>query len=433
MRPAELSLDQWLRHLERAHPVAIELGLDRIRTVADRLGLARPAPVVITVAGTNGKGSCVRTLEAILAASGIRVGAYTSPHILRYNERVRIDGKSVDDRALCQAFEQIERARGNVSLTYFEVGTLAAFLIMADSALDVAVLEVGLGGRFDAVNIIDPDIAVITSIALDHTDWLGDTRDQIALEKAGIARPGKPLICADPVPPASLVAYVDELGCEALFLGRDFATDIDDEGGLTVSLCRPEDSRGRRELRGLPVPMLPLPSVAAALQALFLLDVPLHSAAVYGAIGTAQLPGRFQRLSRNGREIILDVAHNVAAAEYLRRCLEACGYSRVNAVCAIMADKDIDGFILALDPVVGHWFVGDLADNERALPAAQFADRVKRAGAPGGVSVASGLPDAFERALVATEEGGCLVVCGSFYTVAAILAHLEENPDAGQC
>ena len=415
-------LDEWLALLEKNHPVEIDLGLERIAEVARRLALPRPARRVVTVAGTNGKGSCVRTLEQLLLAQGQRVGAYSSPHLLRYNERIRIQGLEVDDAALCRVFALIDSARGEVSLTYFEVGTLAALLLMAEADLDVAVLEVGLGGRFDAVNLVDPDIAVITAIDIDHRQWLGDTREQIALEKAGIARPGGTVVVADPDPPRSLEGKLLELGGRHLFLGRDYRYRLG--GGLLgMELVGAEEGGPPVVVDDLPQPVLPLPSVLAALQVGLLLGLDLERQRVADLCRALALPGRFEQRLFRGRRVVLDVAHNPAAAAYLRDRLAAQGEGDLALVAAIMADKDAAGFVAALAPVTGHWYLGNLANLPRALAAEQLAGLVYTGGQHG--TVHGDIRAAFAAALDATPPGGLVVVCGSFFTVAAITEFME--------
>ncbi len=414
---AEQSSDlrAWLEKLERNHPVEIDLGLDRIARVAEAMALPPPARQVVTVAGTNGKGSCVRTLEQLLLAANRRVGAYTSPHLLRYNERIRLQGLEASDGAICRAFEAIEAARGDISLTYFEVGTLAALMLMAEADLDVAVLEVGLGGRFDAVNLIDADIAVITPIDIDHSHWLGSTREQIALEKAGIARPGSLVVVADEQPPVTLVDRLQKLGCDARYIQRDFHYYSHDDR-FTVELADTRDGAGYHDL---PKPALPLPSVAAALQVAALLGIDLAPRVVAELCRALALPGRYQQGLFQGRRILLDVAHNPAAGAYLRDRLRQQGEDAVSLVVAMMGDKDVEGFVSALAPVAGHWYLGDLPDNPRALAAEQLARLVYTGGQ--SASCHGEIRQAFSAAVEQAPPGGLVVVCGSFYTVAAVL------------
>ncbi|MCK9563641.1 MAG: bifunctional tetrahydrofolate synthase/dihydrofolate synthase [Bacteroidales bacterium] len=419
-------LQAWLVRLEQNHPVEIDLGLDRIARVASLMALPRPATRIVTVAGTNGKGSCVRTLEQLLAGAGLRVGTYTSPHLLRYNERIRIQGVEAADGDICRAFAAIEAARGDISLTYFEVGTLAALMLMAEAGLDVAVLEVGLGGRFDAVNLIDADIAVITAIDIDHSHWLGSTREQIALEKAGIARPGGTVVVVDEEPPVTLVDRLQKLGCTALYLQRDFRYWYGRYRYGGECEGRSDGDRFGAELAGadgagfvdLPRPRLPLPSVVAALQVAVLLGADLQPAAVAGLCESLTLPGRFQHETFEGRRVILDVAHNPAAAAYLCSRLRQRGEQPTAVVAALMGDKDAAGFVAALAPLAAHWYLGDLPDNPRALGAEQLEGLVYTGGQQ--ASRHGDIREAFSAAVAATPVGGVVVVCGSFFTVAAI-------------
>lgn len=415
------TLDQWLTLLEKRHPTDIELGLNRVAEVARRLALPLPARRVVSVAGTNGKGSCVRYLENLLTARGLRVGSYTSPHILRYNERIRIAGHVAGDSDIVHAFEAIEAARGEISLTYFEMGTLAALQLMASADLDVAVLEVGLGGRLDAVNLVDADIAVITPIAVDHADWLGNSREVIALEKAGIARAGKPLVCADPEPPSTLVDHLAARAVPTLYLDSHFGSSPDAAGGMSLWYTGADGER--RQLGQLPRPGLPLPSALAAVQAAAALDLLPEQDAVARVLTETVLEGRFQRLRLAGRDVVCDVAHNPAAAGYLAGQLKASD-RRVVLVAAIMADKDRAGLVAALNPVVEHWYLGDLGQVPRALPASELAETVIAAG--GEVTLADSLEGAFRRALSHTGQDDLIAVCGSFHTVSAVMAIAGE-------
>jgi len=294
-----MNLDQWLAHQQLQHPDAIALGLDRVRTVARRLGLTRPAARVITVAGTNGKGSTVAFIEAIARAAGLRVGAYTSPHLLRYNERVRIDGIDADDDALVAAFERIETARvlGDgepIQLTYFEYGTLAALALLEDAQLDLAILEVGLGGRLDAVNIIDADVSVITTVDLDHQDWLGTDRESIGLEKAGVMRAGKPVVLGERDPPASVLRHAYKIGASAIRAGCDYLVDDLPDGwrwrepGYAIDLPEP----------GLAAPAQRA-NAAAAIAALRATDIAITNAAIVEGVHSVRLPARLQRIVRD--------------------------------------------------------------------------------------------------------------------------------------
>ncbi|HSR64631.1 MAG TPA: bifunctional tetrahydrofolate synthase/dihydrofolate synthase, partial [Xanthomonadaceae bacterium] len=339
------SLAEWLDYIERQHPKSIALGLERVREVAARMGVQRPATHVITVGGTNGKGSTVAFIEAIARAAGWKVGAYTSPHLLRYNERVRIDGAEVDDASLVVAFEAVEEARGETPLTYFEYGTLAALWLFQRSALDLAVLEVGLGGRLDAVNLVDPDVAVITTVDLDHQDWLGAEREAIGAEKAGIARAWKPLVLGEDAPPSSVLDRAYLIGASAIRAGCDFFFEPlprpADDG-------RPDGWRWREvgcELE-LPMPRLAAPAqlrnAATAIAALRALDVAPPEPAYAQGVATAFVPGRLQEFERDGTRIVVDVAHNPQAARELANWLGVDPPAgRTHAVFAALGDKDV--------------------------------------------------------------------------------------------
>lgn len=407
-------LEDWLAWQETLHPSAIDLGLERPGQVLARMGLDKPAPVVITVAGTNGKGSSVAMLESILLAAGFRVGCYTSPHLLRYNERIRIDAIEVDDAALCESFERIDRARGDISLTYFEFGTLAALDIFFLAGLDVAVLEVGLGGRLDAVNLIDADLALITAIDLDHASWLGNDRETIAREKAGIMRPDRPAVCSDANPPRSLIACAAELGTPLYCLGRDYAVQKSTEGWQwQVSDDAP---------LALPPPALrgtfQLHNAAGVLMALHLLRerLPLSPSQIRQGLLTTRLPGRFELTPGEVVEIT-DVAHNpqsaVALAENLRQ-LPVEG--RTLAVVAMLADKDQAAVVAAMAPVIDVWYVAGL-DVPRGGDAASLAAVVEQVTGT-GPSMAATVQDALLQVRTTARPGDRIVIFGSFYTVA---------------
>jgi dihydrofolate synthase / folylpolyglutamate synthase len=399
------------------HPSSIELGLDRVAAVRDRLGLAPKFPV-IAVGGTNGKGSTCAMLESCLRRAGYKTGCYMSPHLLRYNERVRIAGVEADNGALVEAFGCVERARGDSSLTYFEFATLAAVLLFVDARIDVAVLEVGLGGRLDAVNAFEPDCAVVVSVALDHLDYLGTTRESIGLEKAGIFRTGKPAIVAEADPPLSLVQHARDVAAELQLIDRDFGFVPGQDQ------WRFWDWRGKRD--ALPFPALrgtyQIANASAALAALDALRdrLPVDNGAIRRGLVEVELPGRFQVLP--GRpELILDVAHNPHAAMRLAEDLARLGpRGRVLAVFAMLKDKDIEGVVAAVAAQVRKWFIAPLpgprgADLERVGAALRSANIT--APVSGGSDVASALSRA-------REEAGAddkILVFGSFHTVAAAL------------
>ncbi len=406
-------LQDWLEWQESCHPSEIELGLERVGNVANAMAISLSDCQVITVAGTNGKGSCVATLNAFLLSAGYRVGCYTSPHFIHYNERVMLNGSPVVDEMLMAAFQRIDEARTETPLTYFEFGTLAALDIFERSALDVVILEVGLGGRLDAVNIIDADIAVVTSIDIDHQDWLGSDREQIGREKAGIFRAGKPAISAGLTPPASLRLRAEEIGAEFYQAGEHFKFEANSWSGVNQA--------GQVvQYRDLPEPLLPRESVAAAIQTLQLLDLPTADVDL-ACLDSVQLPGRFQQLEANGKQVILDVAHNPAAAKYLAQRLQgqACK-GQTFALMSVMKDKDLDGIVSALQPVVAGWFVADQPNNNRAMAAGDMAEVLGQHQID-TISASSNVRQAYQKVLSLMGEADRLVVFGSFFTVAEVL------------
>jgi len=416
------TLADWLAHIERQHPSAIAMGLERVREVADRLGIGRPARQVITVAGTNGKGSTVAFIEAIARAGGWTVGAYTSPHLQRYNERVRIEGEEAGDAALVEAFAAVEAARGATALTYFEYGTLAALWLFQRADLDLAVLEVGLGGRLDAVNVVDPDVAVITTVDIDHTDWLGSDREAIGAEKAGIARPWKPLVLGEIDSPSSVLRRAYLIGANALRLGSDFFHEPVD------------DAHWRwREVGAellLPMPRLRAPvqraNAATAIAALRALETQLPEQAFAQGVATASLPGRLQQVERDGVAVLVDVGHNPQAARELAAWLaQQPGEGRTVAVFAALADKDAEAVVQALAPQVARWHLAGLADAARGQDADALAARLAATAAGGGERHPD-VRSALDAALAAAEPGDRVLVFGSFHTAAAALDALHS-------
>jgi dihydrofolate synthase/folylpolyglutamate synthase len=419
------SLEEWLQFLEQLHPSEIELGLERVSTVAASLNLLSPACPVVTVAGTNGKGSTVAALEALLLGAGRKVGTFTSPHLLRFNERIKFAGVPVTDEQIVAAFSAIENARGEVSLTYFEFATLAALWVFREAGADVLLLEVGLGGRLDATNILDPSVAVVTSIALDHQHWLGTTRDQIALEKAGILRPGKPVIIGDPEPPLRLLDRAAELGAAPIWrYGSDFGM-LEDAGEKFIAI---KDSRGRAVR--LPAPdrsdLLPQ-NVCAAVQAACLLGELPEPSQCRALLAEFVVSGRRESLRLAGRDYVLDVAHNPAAAVVLGEFLRArpC-QGRTLAVFSAMADKDIPGILTPLVNCFDAWFLAEQPDNPRAATASDIASTLRAIGET-MISVSKNLRQALRRAQQLMSEHDRLVVFGSFFTVAAVLPMLEKD------
>lgn len=416
------SLAEWLAYIERQHPKSIDMGLERVREVAKRLGSGKPAKRVVTVGGTNGKGSTVAFVEAMARAAGWKVGAYTSPHLLAYNERVRIDGRDADDEALAETFEAIETARGDTSLTYFEYGTLAALWLFERSDLDLAILEVGLGGRLDATNIVDPDVSVVTTVDLDHQDYLGDDREAIGFEKAGIARAWKPLVLGEDDPPASVLRHAYAIGASALRAGSDFFFE------------RIDDAHWRWREIGyeveLPMPQLAAPAqlrnAATAIAALRALGESIADAALAEGVSKASVPGRLQRFDRGGVQVVVDVGHNPQAARELARWLRATDAKRTYAVFAALGDKDVAGVVAALAERIDGWFLAGLADaNARGLDADAFAQRLSGTAAAAGSRHAT-VAEALAAALAQARSGERVLVFGSFHTAATALAELDR-------
>lgn len=412
------SLATWLHWLEGCHPQAIDLGLDRVAIVARTLNISFPESKIVSVAGTNGKGSCVAAMNAVLRHAGYRVGCYTSPHLLRFNERIVEDDQPLDDDTLIRLFDCVENARGDVSLTYFEFTTLAALLHFRDSKPDVLLLEVGLGGRLDAVNIVDADVAVITSIDIDHTDWLGDNREQIGFEKAGIFRGNQVAVCGDPQPPASIAKRAQDFGTKLLQRNEDFSVEFPN---TTTWSWRGQGATGPLKLENLALPVLPIDSVVSALQALHSLNLPMDESDYVAAI-PATLPARLQTIILNGKTVLIDVAHNPAAAAYLadRLSTKPC-VGRTLAVIAIMADKDCAGVVAPMLPIVDMWYPASLPGNPRALAVEGLAAVLTSAGATVAVQ-SDDVVAAVNAALNALTPADRLIVFGSFYTVADILA-----------
>ena len=418
------TLQDWLARLERQHPKAIDLGLERVREVALRMQLGKPARCVITVGGTNGKGSTVAFIEGIARASGLCIGAYTSPHLLVYNERVRIDGRDAGDAELVEAFEAVEAARGEISLTYFEHGTLAALWLFERAGLDLAVLEVGLGGRLDAVNIVDADVAVVTTVDIDHTDWLGSEREAIGFEKAGIARAWKPLVLGEDDPPASVLRHAYAIGASAIRANCDFLFGPVDAGHWNWR-------EPGFELQ-LPMPRLAAPAqvrnAATAVAALRASDLAIADEAWTRGIAEAQVPGRLQSFVRDGVEIVVDVAHNPQAAGELAAWLGAHPPSgRVFAVFAALADKDVVGIVARLAARVDRWW---LAGLENAGPRGQGVEALAASLAGTAASMAIRKPDVAAALADARDQarpGDRVLVFGSFHTVAAALHALDAR------
>lgn len=422
------TLTDWLRWQETLHPSAIELGLERVACVWTRLGPKRLPFPVIAIAGTNGKGSCAAMLEAVYLAAGYRTACYTSPHLLRYNERVRIDGHEVGDGALCDAFERVDAARDDSSLTYFEFGTLAAMDLFVRAAPDVAILEVGLGGRLDAVNLFDADLALITSIGRDHTAWLGETLERIAREKAGILRAGRPAVIGHRDPPPVLLEYGERLGSRMYLLGRDFDYD-------------PVEAAWRWKGPGFPPLMLAPPALrgkvqydnaSAVLMCISCLGdrLPVSLANLRQGLQRARIPGRFQVLPGEPTWI-LDVAHNAPAAEVLAENLKAvpCVGKR-HAVLGMLSDKEPAAVAGHLRQWVDLWHVG-AAEDSRAMPAGDLSAALRTVDAAADIRTYTKIGEAIAGARDAVTLGDCILVLGSFTTVEAALRQIREPSRTG--
>jgi dihydrofolate synthase/folylpolyglutamate synthase len=418
------SLKGWLDWQESLHPLAIDLGLERAAQVFHALNPDCLKPPTITVAGTNGKGSCIAYLEAIYRAQGYRVGAYSSPHILKYNERIKIDGKPVSDELICEAFARIEAVRGNTSLSYFEFGTLAALDIFWRSGLDVQLLEVGLGGRLDAVNIVDPDVALISSIGIDHVDWLGATREAIGQEKAGIFRAKTPAIVGDCDPPASLQQSAIDKNALLYCIGKDF--------GFKKQMTTWNWFAGDRKIRQIPEPGLKgehqYRNASAVILAVEVLSkiLPVSDEAIRSGVKNSHLLGRFQ-LINDKIPILLDVGHNPEAVktlvDYLNRTFPD---RRIHAIFSMMKDKDIASVINIMNPVVYDWFFAPLA-NPRAATESIMQEIFSQSSVTKVSFGFNGFAQAYEAAKSQSLENDLLLVFGSFFLVSDCLNEFEKR------
>ena len=413
------TLQQWLDWCEQLHPVAIDMGLDRVKTVADRMNLRFDCPV-ITVAGTNGKGSTCAMLEAVLLQSGYRTGVYTSPHLVHFEERCRLHGESATPDALAEAFAAVEAVRGDVSLSYFEFSTLAIIHLMAHAHLDVAILEVGLGGRLDAVNIIDADCCVITSIDIDHTAILGKDRESIGREKAGIMRAGRPVIVSDPVPPQSVLDHAAALGADIWLLGQDFNFSGDKLQWAWAGRGRRYSGMAYPALRGANQ-LVNASGVLAALESLRQ-RIPVTAQAVRNGLAMVELPGRFQ-IVPGQPVLVLDVAHNPHSVAALAANMDAMGfYPTTHAVLGAMADKDLLPMLQRVNPMVDRWYFTDLP-LPRAAKAVdlQQAWQAQNTRKDTASSVHANPMAALQAAIAAADPADRIVVFGSFYTVGGVL------------
>ena len=417
------TLRGWLSWQEKSHPLTIDLGLERVQKVYKALQHASAKPVTVIVAGTNGKGSCIAYLEAIYRDQGYCVGAYTSPHILKYNERIKIDGKPVDDSVICQSFERIERVRNNISLSYFEFGTLAALDIFSRSKLDVQLLEVGLGGRLDAVNIVDADAVIISSIGIDHVAWLGETREAIGFEKAGVFRKAIPAVVGDPEPPYSLKQIADNVQAVFFVIKKDFAYEKEANSWKWQS--------GNKVINYLPEPALKgehqYRNASAVIMTITLLQekLPVAVKSIQAGLKNVQLAGRFQLIDHE-IPILLDVGHNPEAVQTLVEYIsQNFPDRRIHAIFSMMKDKDIAGVLSIMKPIVYKWFFSPLTNLRAAtetLMRSVFAQQ-----SMSNVSFGyQGFWDAFMAAKKEAREGDLLLVFGSFFLVSECLAEFQK-------
>lgn len=418
------SLQDWLKWQESLHPLVIDLGLERAAQVFHALNPDYVKPPTITVAGTNGKGSSIAYLEAIYMAQGYRVGAYTSPHILKYNERIKIGGKPVSDEEICEAFARIESVRGNTSLSYFEFGTLAALDIFRRADVDVQLLEVGLGGRLDAVNIVDPDVAMVASISIDHVEWLGGTREAIGREKAGIFRATIPAITGDPAPPESLIQSAIEQQASLYCIGKDFGYKKQSTGwdwfyGNRQMLQLPEPGlKGEHQYRNASSVILAVTKMSEAL--------PVSEASIKQGLENVRLAGRFQLIDGE-IPVLLDVGHNPQAVRTLADYVTAVSPDRrIHAVFSMMKDKDIAGVLEIMNPVVYDWFFAPLA-NPRAATESVMREVFSQSPVSRVSFGFAGFTEAFSAAKNQSQEGDLLLVFGSFFLVSECLIEFENK------
>lgn len=403
-----MNLNAWLSYLETLHSKPIELGLDRITQVAKNLQLLPCEKIVITIGGTNGKGSCVALLEQIGLAAGYKVGAYTSPHLLKYNERIRINNTDVTDEALCEAFAQIDQIRGHITLTYFEFSTLAALLLFKQNDIDFLVLEVGMGGRLDAVNIVDPDIGLISTIALDHMEWLGPDRESIGREKAGIMRPHKPVICGDFNVPLSIKNHAQQIQAKLFIPEKDFSYHEQENSWSWSSQ--------NQTINNLPLPRIELQNAASVLMAVELIQPKIPATAIVEGLRKVFVPGRFQKMDEKP-ERIFDVAHNPAAAALLAKQLQKTAKKgRTLAVIGMLKDKDQVGTVTPLLSQIDSWYVGGL-NLPRGGSAKDLAAILTKEGAK-QVHDYETVTSAYLAALKNANPEDRVIIFGSFYTVA---------------
>lgn len=411
---AAWSVEQWLKYLSEIHPQNIEMGLERVAQVFQSLQLDFRHKTVITVAGTNGKGTTCAMIEQALLLQDKRVAVFSSPHLIDYRERVRVQGSMLSHAQHCAAFAKIEQARGDISLTYFEFGTLQALQLMAEADSDYLLLEVGLGGRLDAVNIVDANIAVITSIDLDHQEWLGDTREAIATEKAGVFRQNIPVVIGEPTPPTSLINATQKWSVQASWQGREFSYELTQENFSWRNK--------QYHFTQLPMPFIPAQNTSTALQVLTILDIPLTEAFIKQVLAKTSLAGRCQIIQRSPT-IMLDVAHNPHATRLLATEVAALSYRRIIAVVGMLADKDIQHSLAPLVPVVDEWYCAAL-NVPRGAPVKKLVSVLSEANS---VLQFESVSAALSAACKVAEKDDFILVFGSFYTVAEILNMKEAD------
>ncbi|WP_434339299.1 bifunctional tetrahydrofolate synthase/dihydrofolate synthase [Motilimonas cestriensis] len=411
MKPTNLS--DWLSHLEQLHPSEIELGLTRVRQVAEQLALINFDAKVILVGGTNGKGTTCALLESMLMTAGYKVGVYCSPHLIRYTERVRINGQELSEQSHCDAFSTIEQGRGDTALTYFEFGTLGALYLLKQAQCDVILLEVGLGGRLDATNIVEPDVSVVTTIDIDHVEWLGDNREDVSFEKAGIFRSGKPAICGDFDTPARLIEHANAIDAHLMLANQAFAMEI----GEGVWHWQ----GGEKALRDLPIIPLPLQNASTALATLAVLGLDITPEQIKQGLSQARLAGRMQCIQTEPM-VILDVAHNPHSAGYLAEQLKLMPKQPIRAVVGMLKDKDIKATLAQFDGLISHWYLADL-QGPRAATAEVLAQYT-----PADASqLFKNVELAYQQAVADSEAESVVIVFGSFYTVAEIIDRQQKG------
>ncbi|MGL6316239.1 bifunctional tetrahydrofolate synthase/dihydrofolate synthase [Vibrio sp. WXL103] len=410
-------LSVWLDYLNHIHTSAIDLGLERVSQVCQRASLTKPAPTVITVAGTNGKGSTCALMEAILLDAGYSVGVYSSPHLIRYNERVRINGVDQPDEAHTEAFAYIEQQRGDISLSLFEFGTLAALYQFKQQRVDVVLLEVGLGGRLDATNVVEHDVSVITSLAIDHVDWLGDDINVIGFEKAGIFRSNKPAVCGQPQAPATVAGHADDIGAKLHQVGIQY--DYALEPGKNTWCWK----SGSFSLDDLPVPALPLANAATALMALGCAELDISDVNIVKGLEMAKLPGRMQKIATDP-QVLLDVAHNPHSAQYLvEQIKQQYPNTVIHTVVAMLHDKDIAATLTQLSEISANWYPASL-EGPRAASANELCQHL-----PQVIASYDNPAAAFQAAQAKAQPGELILVVGSFHTVGEVLAFIEQQGD----